>query len=82
MLNSGPRPRARLWGQAIYEDYPTVEGLIYPSSMTGRPGLNLALSERARGSLPPHPTLHLTLSHPGLATAIAEVAEFFGYGLV
>ena len=82
VLNSSPWPRARLWAQAIHEDYPTVEGLIYPSSMAGRPGFNLALSERARGSLSPHPTLHLALSHPGLATAIAEVAELFGYGLI
>jgi hypothetical protein len=32
-INSGRRDRARGWSQRVYEDYPTIEGLYYPSSM-------------------------------------------------
>jgi hypothetical protein len=43
---------------------------------------NIALFERASGSIPAHPRLHLALDHPGLDDVIADVAERYRYELV
>ena len=67
-INSGPRSRAQRWACAIYQAYPAIHGILYPSSMdANRPAL--ALFERAiarhpdkstiepgsRGATSPHP---------------------------
>jgi hypothetical protein len=89
-ISTGRRDVARLWAQAIYEEY-DVHGILYPSSMSGRRrrrddpamhGLAFALFDRATQALPAHPLMHLPLSHPGLDAALGEVAERYGYGLV
>jgi len=90
-ISSGRKDIARLWAQAIYEDYPEVEGLLYPSSMSGtrrQPGdppmhgLALALFDRGARGLPGHPSLHLPLLHPGLDAALGEVADRYKYSLI
>jgi hypothetical protein len=80
-INSGPRPRARRWSQAIYEAYPPGQGLLYPSSMHGnRPAV--VLYERGLSSLAPAPVFHRPLRDPSLLSALKEVARDLGYGLV
>lgn len=77
---SGPRPRAQRWSQVIYQAYPGLQGLWYPSSMHGnRPAV--ALYERAGGALPPAPEFHRPLSDPALLAALRVVAEDLGYDL-
>jgi len=49
-LNSGPRPRARRWSAAIYDTYPHIGGLWYPSSMYGGTPA-VALYERIEDAL-------------------------------
>jgi len=61
-LSSGPRSRAREWSRRIYEDYPMIEGLYYPSSMHGARYAAVALYERAESSLPPRPSFHRALA--------------------
>jgi hypothetical protein len=67
-IASGLRARAQRWSRTIYEAYPDVEGLWYPSSMhANRPAL--MLYERAQGSLPAPPAFHRALADPALRTA-------------
>lgn len=80
-LSTGPRPRAQRWSQAIYEAYPEVQGLFYPSSMHGgHPAI--ALWERGGGAIPPMPVFHRPLLDPALLPVLSRVAHDIGYGLV
>ena len=80
-INSGPRPRARRWSQRIYEAYPTLVGLWYPSSMGGdRPVV--ALYERAAAALPTRPVFHRALADPALTAIVLRAAGRFGYAVV
>lgn len=79
-LSSGPRPRAQRWSRAIYEAYPAVLGLYYPSSMHGnRP--SVALYERAAPAIPSIPIFHRPLIDPALLPVLSRVAKDLGYGL-
>ncbi len=80
-LSSGPRPRAQRWSRAIYQAFPEIEGLYYPSSMAAhRPAV--ALYERARPAIPSAPALHRPLSDPALISLLRNAAKDFRYGLV
>lgn len=80
-IASGPRPRARRWAQAIHQASPDLDGLYYPSSMHGNlPAV--ALTERARDAIPPHPEFHRPLADPALLGMLDRVASDLGYGLV
>ncbi len=77
-IASGPRPRAQAWARAIYDAYPTLEGIWYPSSMHGaHPAL--VLFERAEQALPANPELDVPLSHPGLLPDLIRAAGSLGY---
>ena len=77
-LASGPRPRAQAWARAIYEAYPSIDGIWYPSSMhRGHPAV--VLFERAQQALPPSPDLDVPLSHPGLLPDLVRAAGSLGY---
>lgn len=81
VLSSGPRSRSRLWSCAIYEAYPDVQGLYYPSSMhANRPAI--ALYERAVSALAPVPLVHRPLSDPALLADLDRSAQRLGYRLV
>jgi len=79
-LSTGPRPRARRWARAIYQAYPQLEGLAYPSSMHANQ-TTIALFERAADALAATPAFHRGLDDPGLLLALSEVAAKIGYGL-
>lgn len=77
-LASGPRPRAQAWARTIYQAYPKIEGIWYPSSMHGgNPAL--VLFERADTALPSTPDLDVPLSHPGLLPDLVRAAGSLGY---
>ena len=78
-LSSGPRPRAQAWSRRIYEDYPLIEGLLYPSSMHGASYGAVALYERAEDALPSAPAFHRALADPTLAGIVAGARTRFGY---
>lgn len=80
-INAGSRPRARRWSRDVYEAYPEVLGLYYPSSMyANQPAA--ALYERARTLLPRSPSFHAPLSSPGLLPYLrSAVGAKLGYGL-
>ena len=80
-ISSGPRPRARRWSQRIYDAYPPIDGLWYPSSIGGgRPVI--ALYERAIHAMPARPVFHRALADPALTSIILRAANRFGYGVV
>jgi hypothetical protein len=77
-LTSGRRDRARGWSRRIYEDYPDVGGLFYPSSMDGSHH-TVALYERTRSALPSRPVFHRALADPALVGVVAQGARSFKY---
>lgn len=79
-INSGRRSTARLWSQAIYRDYPGVEGLYYGSSMhANRPAL--ALYERAASALQATSTFDRPLLDPHLEPGLKRIATALRYDL-
>lgn len=78
-IHSGSRAKARDWSRAIYRTYTNVQGIAYRSSIVSLPAV--ALFERARSTLPPHPSFHQPLTHPGLAAGLLHYAKRLGYGL-
>jgi hypothetical protein len=80
-LSIGPRSRSQRWSRAVYEVYPEVVGVYYPSSMyRNRPCA--ALYERGAEALPKRPEFHRPLRDPALLPVIRRVAKDIGYGLV
>jgi len=79
-LSTGPHSRARGWSRRIYEDYPRIEGLHYPSSMHGARYATMAFYERAEDSLPALPVSHRALSDPALDGVVATAMTLFRYG--
>lgn len=80
-ISSGPRPRAQRWSRAIYEAYPSCQGIYYRSSMDGGSPC-MALYDRASAALPSSPVFHRPLTDPALLPALKGVARETGYGLV
>jgi hypothetical protein len=80
-IASGPKGRARRWSQRIYEAYPEIDGLLYPSSMGGNADA-LALYERARDALPAAPAFHRALADPSLRAPLFAAAKAIGYAIV
>lgn len=80
-ISSGPRPRAQRWSRTIYEAYPQIQGLYYPSSMGGNEP-SAALYERAKDCVPSGPSFHRPLSDPALLPVLKKAARKIGYGLV
>jgi len=80
-INSGSRMRARRWSQQIYEAFPSIEGIYYPSSMyMNHPAV--ALYERATDAIPTAPAFHRSLNDPALLSSLQNVATIVGYSLV
>ena len=79
---TGPRPHARRWSQAFYEVYPSVDGLYYRSSMTGK--ATIALYERAFGesTIDAQLIFHRSLSDPYLREALERICDEIGYSLL
>ena len=79
-LTSGSRLQAQKWARAIYDAYPDLEGLWYPSSMYGnRPAV--ALFERAESALPEHPSTNRTLADGSLTSRVGRIAHRLKYGI-
>lgn len=77
LLNSGPRRDARAWSRAIYDQYPDIEGISYPSSLIGSPCV--ALYERSRSAVPVTPAFHRALNDPALRVPIKDAAKAINY---
>ena len=80
-INSGPRPRCQRWSRAIYEAYPDLVGLYYPSSMNANEPA-VALNERAVKALPSVPVFNRSLSDAPLLISLENIAPGLGYDLI
>lgn len=80
-ISSGQRSRAQRWARNIYEAYPSVHGVRYPSSMNGGAPC-AAVWERGIASLPSAPVFHRSLLDPALLTPLRNAAADLGYGIV
>lgn len=82
-IHSGSRVRAREWARDLYEAFPTLEGILYASSMHGGAPA-IAINERAlrRGALfPAHPELHRALADDAMLDPLKHAARALGYAL-
>ncbi len=79
-IASGPRPHARQWSRRIYDAYPEIDGLWYPSSMAGHAPA-MALYERAAGALPAAPRANRGLDDPVMDSLLEDAAVQLNYGL-
>jgi hypothetical protein len=80
-ISSGPHASAQAWSRAIYDEYASVDGLLYTSCMAGVPDANIALYDRADRAMPIYPVINVPLSHRGLDGALNSAATRFGYDL-
>lgn len=80
-INSGERGRARRWSTALYDAYPSVQGLWYASSMYAN-SPSVALYERATHAIPRSPIFHRALSDPTLYLRLDEAASTLRYSLI
>jgi hypothetical protein len=80
-INSGQRPRARRWSQAIYAAYPQAEGIWYGSSMYGNAPA-VALYERAQSALPHTPEANRAPADAVLQISLENAALELNYALI
>lgn len=80
-LASSSHASARSWSRSVWEDYPTVEGIAWHSSMH-HDGTAYALYERAADALEADPVTNLALATKGLALPLTHAADLLGFGLV
>jgi len=76
---TGPPPRAQEWSRAIYDHYPDLDGLYYPSSNHPASGC-VALYERSQDALTT-PLLLRPLTAAGLTRYLEQAAHELGWPL-
>jgi hypothetical protein len=82
-IRSGSRVRARAWARAVYEAYPGLLGLLYPSSMSAnRPCAVLADRAETLSVLAEHPDFNRPLADDALLDVLKHCAADIGYGLL
>lgn len=82
-LNSGPRPRAQTWSRTIYEAYPDIQGLLYPSSMHASREA-VALYDRSEIAMPDAAGIqfHRSLDDRALLPLLDQASAELGYRVV
>jgi hypothetical protein len=80
-INSGPRKRAQRWSRRIYEAFPALDGIHYPSSMSGGESA-VALFERAEDAVAPSPSFHRALVDPTILPYLRAAVRRVGYAMV
>ncbi|MFV2073904.1 MAG: hypothetical protein ACC742_14800 [Thermoanaerobaculales bacterium] len=75
------RSWAQRWSRRIYEAFPDIEGISYPSSMCGGAPA-IALYERAADAIPGTQRFHRPLADPALLLPLENAAQQIGYAIV
>jgi hypothetical protein len=73
------RDVCRNWARNVHARYPSLDGLLVPSTLTGRPCV--VLWSPAGDSFPKAPGFDRALAHPGMWTVCQAVAAAIGYGI-
>ena len=79
-LSTGQHARTQRWSAAIYDAFPSVDGLWYASSMC-RNDPAMALYERSYDARPHHPVFHRRLDAVELDTVVRNAAADLNYRL-
>jgi len=79
-LSTGSHSITQHWARRIVEAFPDLDGVHYDSRFSGQGCI--ALFTAAADAMPARPVLSLPLTHPGLTTRIAGVAQRLGYLLI
>ena len=80
-IHSAPRPKTQPWSARLYDAYPSIDGLLYCSSMFGNAPA-IAFYERALQSIPARPLFHRSLNDPALHQVILSTGAYIRYGVV
>jgi hypothetical protein len=78
-INSGSREKARAWSRVVYDSYPTLSGIWYPSSLTNQPCA--ALYDRAGFAIPPSPLFNEALNSARLLPGLTKIAAELRFAL-
>lgn len=79
-ISTGNRETARAWARSIYETYPSLDGLLYRSSMDPV-STAVALFERSADAVPPRALLDLPLGARAIRRDVQAACEALGYQL-
>jgi len=79
-LSSAPRSVCRSWARAIRASWPGLDGLLTPSTMTGRPCV--VLWNPARNSFPARSAFSRALASPELLALVDHLASRIAYRVV
>lgn len=79
-LLAAPRSTCRGWARAIHTAWPQLDGLVAPSTMTGR--LSVVLWSAAADSIPQAPSFSRPLSHPLVWSIANAAAADIGYLII
>ena len=81
-IHSGSRKRARGWARDLYDAMPSIQGILYPSSMNGG-APSVAFNDRAEraGPFPAHPIFHRALADDVMLDPLKHAAAALGYAL-
>jgi hypothetical protein len=71
------RATCRAWARAIRAEWPDLDGLWAPSTMTGRPVV--VLWQPAGGAFPAAPAFSRPLEDPAVGAVVSEAARSVGY---
>lgn len=76
-LNTGRRDHCRAWARAIHTRWPSLDGLLHSSAITG--GAAVTLFTRAADSFPRAPVFRSPLSDPATSALVRDIAERINY---
>lgn len=76
-LPAARRSTCRAWARTIHESWPDLDGLLVPSTMTGRS--SVVLFAASASSFPARPRFSSTLDQRPAASLIIPVARRFGW---
>lgn len=78
-LHAAPRSTTRAWTRWIVAEYPDLDGVYAPSTMSGRPIVAL-FSPQASASMPARPDFTRSLDYGAVAPYITAAAATLGWG--
>lgn len=76
-LYAASKSTCRNWSRAIHQRWSDIDGLLSPSTMTGK--TMVTLYERAADAFPPRPAFARPLTNPYVWEAVVDAAEQVRY---
>lgn len=80
-ISSGDRTQSRKWSRLFHEAFPSIDGVLYRSSLNPS-WLLLALYERAHRTMPDTPNFRVLLTDPTVEHLVKRAARVCNYDVV